>query len=199
MNELDPSPGPVPPLPQPGVEWAALLSFFRSLRNSPTLGAVGVLMGKAASVYRWTCGLAYYAAPAVLGVYLAMQPGCVIPWPSPNPPTPPIPPIPPAPIPTQGFRALIVRETAQKFAGLSQEVRDYLDSKCVKVGQQPEWRLFDKDQSVVNESKIWQDAMALERATIPWVIISDGKQGFSGPWPDGDKAAQLALLKKYGG
>ena len=104
----------------------------------------------------------------------------------------------PTPIPTAGLRVLIVKESSQKQSGLSKEVADYLNAKCVKVNNQPEWRWYDPNQNMANESKIWQDAMSRKRDSLPWVLISDGTKGFEGPWPD-SKEAQLELLRKYGG
>lgn len=142
---------------------------------------------------------------------------------NPNPPVPPIPPdpkppIPPGPdpkpvdppIPEPGFRVLVLYESDpnDKVAKLSidqnialsgQAVRDYLSSKCVKVNNQPEWRIFDKDSPFAkNASSIWQKAMQRKHDKLPWIIISDGKTGYEGPLPENtDKI--LELLKKYGG
>lgn len=129
------------------------------------------------------------------------------PGPTPPGPTPPTPdPDNPAPIPADGFRVLIVYESAdlsklpanQQSALFSRKVRDYLDSKCVQDGQTKAWRVWDKDIDVVAESRLWQDAMKREKKTLPWIIISNGKTGFEGPLPENaDKT--LELLKKFGG
>ncbi len=136
------------------------------------------------------------------------------PLPPPVPPTPPVPPIPPLPpkpdppIPAPGLRVLIVYETAdlgklpagQLAALYSADVRAYLNAKCVKGpdGKTAEWRLWDRDISVVGESKLWQDAMARPRKSLPSVIISNGATGYEGPLPS-SIAETLALLKKFGG
>lgn len=124
----------------------------------------------------------------------------------PKPPTPPAPPPNPAPIPVDGFRSLIVYESAdlsklpagQLAALYSQQVRDYLTSKCTMGpdGKTKEWRTLDKD--VVADSKLWQDAMARPRKSLPWIVLSDGKTGFEGPLP-ATEADLMTLLKKYGG
>jgi hypothetical protein len=122
------------------------------------------------------------------------------------PPVPPVPPTPPAPIPDAGLRVLIVYESA-KLSSLppaqyliltSTAFRTAMDSTCVKVGSQPEWRIYDKDASVANESPIWQKAMARPRASHPWILVSNGKSGFEGPLP-ATVEDTLALVKKYGG
>jgi hypothetical protein len=122
----------------------------------------------------------------------------------PKPPDPgPNPPPGPAPIVEKGLRVLIVRETKdltpqQAITINAQEVHDYLSAKCVKVNGQPEWRAFDPNQDVSRASKVWQDAMKIERKSLPWVIISDGEKGASEPLP-ATVEDFLKLLKTYGG
>lgn len=126
----------------------------------------------------------------------------------PTPPTPPpVPPPPPAPIPTAGFRVLIVLESSdlsklpasQVSIITAKPIRDYLELRCVKGSDgTPERRIWDKDVSTANVSKIWQEAMALPRTSLPWIVISNGVAGFSGPLPPTVNET-LELLKKYGG
>jgi hypothetical protein len=112
----------------------------------------------------------------------------------------------PTPIPAQGLRVLIVWETkdlstypASQIAAVNaREVREYLNAKCIKVGTQPEWRVYDPDTDVSRESKIWQDAMKIKRDKLPWIVVSDGVKGTSEPLPL-DKDALMTLLKTYGG
>lgn len=128
--------------------------------------------------------------------------------PGPTPPVPPepTPPTPPAPIPGDGFRVLFVIETAdvsklpkeQLTILTAKSIRDYLNAKCVKVGNQPEYRIWDKDIDVTHAGPIWQQAMQRPRQSLPWLIISDGKTGYEGPLPK-TVDETLALLKKYGG
>lgn len=132
----------------------------------------------------------------------------VPPDPGPNPPVPPVPPPSPAPIPVDGFRALIVYESAelgkmpatQTNILYTKEIRDYLNSKTVKGtdGKTGEWRIWDKDVDTTNETKLWQDVMKRPRTAVPWLVISTGKDGFEGPLP-ATVADTLTLLKKYGG
>lgn len=133
---------------------------------------------------------------------------------NPTPPTPPTPPKPPeptpspAPIPVEGFRVLMIYESAdlsklpiaQQSVLFSRPLRDYLNSKCVMGpdNKTKEWRIYDKDTDVTGESKLWQDAMKRERKSLPWVIISTGKSGYEGPMPENTEKT-LELLKKYGG
>lgn len=126
--------------------------------------------------------------------------------PKPTPPDPDVDPPGPVPIPDTGLRVLIVWETrdlstlpaSQVAAVNSTEVRQYLNAKCVKVGNHPEWRVYDPDTDVSRESKIWQDAMKRPRQSIPWILVSDGKTGYEGPLPQ-NKDDMLKLLRQFGG
>jgi hypothetical protein len=104
---------------------------------------------------------------------------------------------------------LIVLETAdlsklppaQALALTSQDVRAYLNTKCVAGadGKTKEWRVWDKDTIADAETPLWQ--AAFKRAagkTLPWIIVSNGKTGTEEALPK-DAASLLALLKKYGG
>lgn len=129
------------------------------------------------------------------------------PGPVPPPDPPPGPGPSPAPIPEAGYRVLIIEETAdrgklpksQVTVLASTTLREYLNAKCAKGpdGKTPEWRQFDDDVDLKNESSIWQAALKRERASLPWIIISTGKSGFEGPLPTTEDDA-LKLLKKYG-
>jgi hypothetical protein len=133
-----------------------------------------------------------------------VPPGPVPPGPGPGPGPAPS----PAPIPVPGFRVLMVEEQsersklppAQRMVVLSKRVRDYLRAKCVlgADGKTPEYRIWDKDADASEEAPHWKAALARPRASVPWIIISDGKSGYEGPLPENvDKT--LELLKKYGG
>jgi hypothetical protein len=120
-------------------------------------------------------------------------------------PTPPPDPI-PDPIPTDGKRVLIVYESSelssipasQSVLMSSAVVRDYLQSHCSKGpdGSTPEVRIWDQNVDLTNVPKVWKDAMALPRSSIPWVIISNGVQGYAGPLPK-TEAELLTVMKKY--
>lgn len=113
-------------------------------------------------------------------------------------PPKPVDPVTPTPDPnddpnldTSKLRVLIVEETADR-AGLppgqlavltSSKVRRALDALCMKVDGTPEWRIFDDDSDISAESDVWQEAMAKPRSSLPWLLVSDGKQGVSMPLP----------------
>lgn len=132
----------------------------------------------------------------------------------PPPPVPPGPtppgPVPPGPVPIpgDGLRVLIVYESAelsklpkeQLLVFYGQAVRGYLDSHCVKGpdGKTAEWRIWDQNVPTGAESPTWQAAMQVKRDKLPWLVVSTGKTGFSGPLP-ADETEALKLLKTFGG
>jgi len=129
------------------------------------------------------------------------------PIPPPDPPKPPDPPTPnPAPIPVDGFRVLILYESAdqtkmpaaQQSILFSKTVRDYLNSHCAAGPKVKDWRIWDKDVDPSGEAKLWQDVMKRPRVGVPWIVVSNGKSGFEGPLP-ANVGDTMALLKKYGG
>jgi hypothetical protein len=138
-----------------------------------------------------------------------------LPPPGPKPPPGPTPdptPTPdPAPIPTAGFRVLMIYESAdlstlpakQLNVLYDKGIRDYLNSKCVKGddGKTPAWRIWDKDVDASKDDKVWGEAMTKAKGVTgfktPWLVVSNGKTGFSGPLP-ADTTSALTLLKKYG-
>ncbi len=144
------------------------------------------------------------AAPwVIIAILLANQyGGCVRPGPTPDPePTP-------APVPAEGLHVMFVIEKdklssypkGQLEAMQAQSVRLYLDSHAAKGkdGTTPEVRTYEPTSDVTQEAKLWQDAFARPRKSMPWVWIVKGNRGFEGAVPDSPEA-MLALLQKYGG
>ena len=117
----------------------------------------------------------------------------------------------PSPIPLAGFRVLFISESedssdfsampaAQRDIFYSPEIREYLNTHCVKGpdGKTADWRVIDPDASFSSEEQRWKDAAQRPRKNIPWLIISTGKTGFEGPLP-ANVEDTLKLLKKFGG
>lgn len=126
------------------------------------------------------------------------------PAPDPKPPEPK----PPEPTPQPGkLRVLIVEETADrgKMPPAQQEIlfslaiRTYIKTACSKHSDgTPDFRLYDDDTDVGKDLPWLQSAMKEPRNSLPWIVLSNGSTGYSGPLP-ADEAATLELLKKYGG
>jgi hypothetical protein len=69
------------------------------------------------------------------------------------------------------------------------DVRDYLAKNAAKDG----FRIFplktiESDPRFSNEDKIWKDAVARKRDSLPWLIVSNGKTFYEGKLPAGEKA-----------
>lgn len=111
----------------------------------------------------------------------------------------------PSPIPESGFRVLITYDNASKgslprdqLAILdSTDLRAWLDAHCIKDAQNaPEWRIWASEMQVNPDQPIWQKLIGLPRKSEPWITISTGKTGFSGPLP-ANEAETIKLLEKY--
>ena len=128
------------------------------------------------------------------------------PQPGPGPAPQPTPGI--APIAGDGFKVLIVYEAmteqtlppAQQAAIFGKKTRDYLNAKCAPGpdGKPKEWRIFDQNTPTDGDTQVWRDAMKRPRASVPWLVVSDGKTGFEGPLPATD-AEITAILTQFGG
>jgi hypothetical protein len=80
-------------------------------------------------------------------------------------------------------------------AFFSPEITAYLNANCVKVDGQPDFRRVDPDTRFTDPNHRFAKALARPRASLPWLIISNGTTGYEGPFPGG-KDATLELLKK---
>lgn len=133
----------------------------------------------------------------------APQPPPVV---DPDDPPAPEPPL-PEPQPTK-LRVLIIEETAtrvqlppsQVAVFTSTDIREYARKNCSKGpdGKTADFRIYDKDVAVSKEPQWVQSAFAEPRQKLPWIVLSNGVTGFSGPLPESPEAT-LELLKKYGG
>lgn len=206
----------------PNVKWV-LLDPGLSLIPPALLkdGKSAVLMGVKAGKYRILCyGAKGDAAsePAICTVIVGTPvPPTPDPGPGPNPdPTPN-----PNPDPflgkttgskvqgeqkASGLRVLIKYESqdlnkypaSQTGILYSQSFRDYLDSKCLvgSDGKTKDWRMYDKDVDLTNESEMWQKVMKRPSPSLPWIVIGNGKTGYEGPLPK-TVDESTALVKKY--
>lgn len=120
-----------------------------------------------------------------------------------------------SPFPGPGLHVLLVYDSAKtnRPAGElavmngTETMRDYLDAKCV-VGPNPkevddrgqpmrEWRIWPANADVSKARPVWREAFA-KKGAGDWILIGDGKAGFSGPAPK-TEAEMMTLLKKFGG
>jgi len=130
------------------------------------------------------------------------------PQPPPDPDVPIDPVDPVVPTPTIGKLSIAIIEEVsdrpllppqQQNIFLAPEIREYKNRVCAKDSTgNPEFRVLDKDVDVSNEADWLKKAFAEQRSTLPWIVFSNGMQGYSGPLPKTTEET-LTLLKKYGG
>lgn len=167
-------------------------------------------------VYGYSTGLVNVAAwgvkdgkPVKLAV-LTISVGGARPPPEPTPIDPVDPPKPDgtSPFKEPGFRVLMTfdssnttRTPSQNSVLYGKAVRDYLDAKCAKSPDgeisAKEYRIWPANSEITSARAVWKDAFALKKAD-DWILIGDGKTGYSGPLPKTVEEC-LTLLKKYGG
>lgn len=118
----------------------------------------------------------------------------------PQPPPDPKPdpePKPPDPKPPGKLMVLVVEETdsrgslpASQIAVFgAKEIRDFMKSAG-------ELRILDEDQSVSTAEPWIQQAWKEPRQTLPWVVMSNGTTGYSGPLP-ATVEDMMTLLRRY--
>ena len=96
------------------------------------------------------------------------------------------------PVPGDGLHLLVIYETDDRVsmpAGQrsiidSVPVRQWLREKgFVDENHKSTARFFDPQTELVEEDQWFRDALALKTESLPWMIVSNGKSGFSGPLP----------------
>lgn len=127
-------------------------------------------------------------------IWLATR-GGVTPEPVPPGPTPgPTPVVDEAPFPADRLSVLMVEDFNKRFDLPSSQI-DLLNSMILRdrVRQMGgEIRSFDKDINAQHEAQKWRDGLAKPRDSLPWILIANGRRGYSGPLPKTvDEAIQL--------
>lgn len=127
------------------------------------------------------------------------------PTPGPTPPGPTPPGPDPAPLPTDKLAVMIIEDESNRrdlTKGQLESItstlfRTWVKSKVGKdSGGQPLFRLYDVTTDLSHEDKFWQDAMKVDRKSLPWLLVSNGKGGYSGPLL-GTVAENKAIIEKY--
>lgn len=102
------------------------------------------------------------------------------------------------PVPGEGKHLLIIEETAERGRlpqGQLSIVRS-VDLRSWLSNRGWEFRCWDDDTDPQREAQWWQDAMQLERTSVPWLVLSNGESGVSEPLPE-DVDAVKSLVEKY--
>jgi hypothetical protein len=79
------------------------------------------------------------------------------------------------------------------------KVREYLNAKCGvgSDGSTKNYRIWPASTISSGDEKVWVDAFARKRESVPWIVIGNGAAGYEGPLP-ATVDETMALLKKYG-
>lgn len=122
-----------------------------------------------------------------------------------TPPGPTPDPVPPvviddAPFPSSGLTVVIVEETESRMRGelspghfaalTSIKVREWAKDNGVHL------RVLDQHTPLPGMTEAEKAAFELKADSLPWIHISNGKTGFTGPLPDGVDAT-IELMGKY--
>lgn len=104
-----------------------------------------------------------------------------------------------APFPTDKLSVLIVESTDDRDTLRSQlnAMESTIWREYVK-GKGGDARLLEPEAKLKNEAEWVAPALAVKRDSLPWLVISDGKRGYSGPLP-ADIDGLMAKLKEIGG
>ena len=89
-----------------------------------------------------------------------------------------------APFPADGLHVLIVYESAnnRQLTADQREIMGGADTRAFLDGVAPKrYRIYDQNSDLQFAPKVWQDAMAVPRTSLPYLVISNGTTGFQGP------------------
>lgn len=121
------------------------------------------------------------------------------PQPPPVPPGPVDPPKPQPPIPVSSLHVLIIEETNDRGTLPAAQAQIFTSTKVLgwlRTNAPEHWRIWDADQKPELAPAEFQEALKLPRQGLPWIVISNGTTGFSGPLPTNEMDT-LSLLQKY--
>lgn len=115
----------------------------------------------------------------------------------PNPP--PVPPPSTAPFPADKLSVMILEETSERRnLPLSQLIllqSTTFRTELAAIGA--EWRIWDDDVDARNESSKWQAALsAWPGEKLPWLLVSNGRSGFSGSLPLTEEET-LSIIRRF--
>lgn len=112
---------------------------------------------------------------------------------------PPPGPTPPAPIPATGLRVLIIEETNDRATLPPAQAQIFSSTKVLgwlRTNAPDHWRVWDDDVDPASAPVEFRDALKIPRGGLPWIVISNGATGFSGPLP-ATADETVTLLEKY--
>jgi hypothetical protein len=135
-----------------------------------------------------------------------VSPGPHPPGPGPAPTPTPTPTPGPVPIEGMGLRVIFVTESSEAIKLTKDQeqilfgpiVRDFLNANAAKnpADGSSDWRILDPDTTYSNPNDKFAKALTRPRASLPWIIVSNGVSGYEGPLP-ANVNETLALLQKF--
>lgn len=102
------------------------------------------------------------------------------------------------PMPGLNFGVLIV-ESRNERARLSRGQLETLQSAEFRrwlANNGAEHRIWDENTDISRESEPWQKGMRRPRDSLPWLIVSNERTGFTGPLPP-TLEETIALLERF--
>ena len=115
--------------------------------------------------------------------------------------------VPPPPKPTVGKLKIMIIEDPSLRAAIpasqiavmdGQTLREYAKSHCTAADGAPDFRMLSVRHDVSNQPAWIKAAFAEPRASLPFLVVSNGTSGFAGPLP-ATVAETMTLIQKYGG
>lgn len=108
-------------------------------------------------------------------------------------------PVDPPPVPGEGQHVLLIEESEDRSRLPSGQLAiiTSVDLRAWLSSQGWDWRIWDQHMDASLDDGWFRQAAGLSRSSIPWVIISNGRQGYSGPLPP--TVGELkSLIGRYG-
>lgn len=102
------------------------------------------------------------------------------------------------PLPVTGLHVLIVEQMDMRRDLPASQVSIFTSTELRKwfTENNVQWRMFDDDVDQSQLEQKWKDALARPRASLPWLVASNGKTGFEGPLPS-SVTDLIAVLEKH--
>lgn len=97
-------------------------------------------------------------------------------------PVDPVVPVDPAPFPADRLSVLIVEEAQDRYLLPQSQLSIFSAGQVWMNSAGIASKILDPNTEGVNEQP-WASAFAVPRDSLPWVVISNGVSGFSGPLP----------------
>lgn len=103
-----------------------------------------------------------------------------------------------APIRDPGFHLLIKEESSKRRDLPESQLSIFTSSEIDEFvkSQGGSMRILDQHADTTHELPVWQTAMKCEHKSLPWLLVSNGKAGYSGPLP-ANIAETKAIMERF--